>query len=336
MSDLREFLEITTEERHEVGIEFELEVLSSFCDFLGIDQDYLYRQPTIPGRRRPDGMIADGLNKKPWAVLEVKYSKDRRTHENGKRQTAEYRNISGANYGILIAVGYIWVIGPSGKHSVNIRSSKGSEIEKVEKILRPPDTFPTATYSSASEAKEKLTKINKPHFELDVNQFEKALAAVDTAKSTQEKGDTFEVFANLLLGGIPYLRVRDRKLQTRTGEIDLVVEYLGSNQLTIFDEWSRFILVECKNWSSSVGVSQVRDFKGKMDKAQVDLGIIFARNGLSGDESENALRWIHDYFQREGRIILVVGDDQIQQVRRGESFYQLLDEGMYQRRFDFN
>ena len=72
-----------------------------------------------------------------------------------------------------------------------------------------------------------------------------------------------------------------------------------------------------------------------MDRSQVEIGVIFARNGISGKKTD-ALRWIHDYFQREGKFILVTGDDVIQRLREGESFYQLLDQSMYRRRFDFD
>jgi hypothetical protein len=175
--------------------------------------------------------------------------------------------------------------------------------------------------------------VNTQNYEIDLIEFETALSAVDDADTNQEKKNTFEQLADLLFGAIPFLKVRERNQLTNTSEIDLVIEYTGSSQRTIFDDRSKYILVECKNWAGSVGANQVRDFKGKMDQTQVDTGVLFARNGVSGDQSGDAIREIHDIYSRTGKMILVVGDTELSQLLEGRSFYELLDELMYQLRF---
>ncbi|WP_436924913.1 restriction endonuclease [Halosimplex amylolyticum] len=337
MSASAELVRRTAELDQLNGFEFEIEALTMFCEFFEIDDDTLFREPSLSPHYRPDGMIAGGPDVKPWAVIEVKYSSSERIYEEARKEATVYRNISGATYGIVIGQGYLWVNGPEGEYSLRkaeLESDNPDDRSKIEGLLFSPDSLPTASYAISEEAND-LEYVAKDHFEMDLNRFERHLAAVDRAESTTEKGETFEEFANFLFGGIPFLNVRSDRLDTKTGEIDLVVEYTGTTEKTIFDEYSRFILVECKNWSKSVGTAQVRNFKGKMDKSQVDIGIIFARRRLSGDNSEYAQRYIHDLFQREGRMILVVGENEIQQLRRGVSFYQILDQAMYRRRFDF-
>ena len=81
------------------------------------------------------------------------------------------------------------------------------------------------TSDPVNKKKYNENKIEEPNFELDLGQFEQALEAVDKAQSAQEKGDSFEQFADLLFGGVPFLEVRDRNLRTSTGEIDIVIEY---------------------------------------------------------------------------------------------------------------
>lgn len=319
------------------GLEFEIETLNIFCDVFEIDEDTLFRDSSLSPKHRVDGMIAGGPDVKPWAVIEVKNSSTGYILEQARGEATVYQNISDATYGIVIGRGYLWINGPEGEYSLtedDLENNNPDDASKIDEIIVAPDSLPTASYPTVEEADD-LEYVEKEYFEMDLHRFERHLAAVDRAESTTEKGITFEGFANFLFSGIPFLNVRSDRLDTRTGEIDLVVEYTGIDEKTIFDEYSRFILVECKNWSKSVGTAQVRNFKGKMDKAQVDIGIIFARRRLSGDNSEYAQRYIHDLYQREGRMILVVGEKEIQQLRRGRSFYQILDEAMYQRRFDF-
>lgn len=311
-------------------VEFVSTAFPVLCEALNIDQDHLFYEPLIGDRLRPDGKIAKESGTPPWAILEAKADSRHDIVERGKNQLREYLDASGAKYGVLITPEFVLALDRSG--DVVATTSGAESFQELKEELSPINLD---FYIGQPQSKEKsVSKVEGTYFELEIEEFEEALDQVDSAEGTNEKGDAFEYFAELLFGGIDFLRVRDRNLNTNTGEIDLVIEYTGHQQLTIFDDWGRFFLVECKNWQSSVGAAEVRNFKGKLDKAQVDMGVIFARNGLSGDEASNALRWIHDYFQREGQMILVVGDGEIEQLQEGTSFYKLLDESMYQRRFD--
>ncbi|NLV10506.1 hypothetical protein GOC74_11265 [Halomicrobium mukohataei] len=160
-----------------------------------------------------------------------------------------------------------------------------------------------------------------------------ALREVDEADSTAEKGDSFERLAVLLFSGISFLQKRGRKLRTDTGEIDVIIEYQGSDDLTIFDEYSRFIIAECKNWSRSVGSSEIRVFKDRLNEHGLNLGVFFARNGISGDTAADASKRVQDIFRDEGIAIIVISDYELEQIKRGFSFYEILDQKLYELRF---
>ena len=71
----------------------------------------------------------------------------------------------------------------------------------------------------------------------------------------------------------------------------------------------------------------------KMDNAKVDLGVLFARSGISGESGEDAIGEVNNTFTDDGKVVIVIGENDIRNTLRGESFYQILDEKIYQRRF---
>lgn len=108
----------------------------------------------------------------------------------------------------------------------------------------------------------------------------------------------------------------DRNLRTLTGEIDLVVE--NSEVQSAINCHSRYFLVECKNWEETVGAKALRDFAGKLKSARSNLGIIFARNGVSGSEEENAMGVINNTFKDDGTTIVVFTWRDLLDIREGE------------------
>jgi hypothetical protein len=206
-----------------------------------------------------------------------------------------------------------------------------ADAKEIWELLRPPEELPREIAPSIEGAK--TNSIQTKHFELDTVEYTRTLRQVDEADSTTEKGDSFERLAVLLFSGISFLQKRDRKLRTPTGEIDVIIEYIGSDSLTIFDDYSRFILAECKNWSGSVGSDQIRVFKDRLNEHGLDFGVFFARNGISGDTGADASKRVQDIFRDEGIAIIVISDYELKQIKRGQSFYEILDRKLYELRF---
>jgi hypothetical protein len=138
-----------------------------------------------------------------------------------------------------------------------------------------------------------------------------------------------------LFEGLTFARVKYRNLQTASSEIDIVVENVGNDRRTFFDEYGRYALVECKNWDRPVGAKHVRDFVGKLHKSQVRLGFLFAINGITGVNcGEDALREVNLAFDASQTLVIVLAEDHLEAIANGACFDELLDAEVDRLRFD--
>lgn len=162
------------------------------------------------------------------------------------------------------------------------------------------------------------------------------IESVEKAATNDEKGKSLESLAQFLFNSISSLRCKYSNLQTRSSEIDLVIEYDRTKEaLPLFDELGRYCLVECKNWSKPVGVGPVRDFMGKLDKCKTRLGVIFSKNGVTGvDSGADALREIQSRFDRDGLFLLVFSLEDLKSITDGKAFSEALDRKADSLRFD--
>ncbi|TYL35856.1 hypothetical protein CV102_25560 [Natronococcus pandeyae] len=314
---------------------------NKFCRALGIDTEHLFYEVMISESRFADAVIAPSRTSKPWVILEFKTIGDDSMVNLGLVE--ELRSDSDAEVGVALRPNSIGVTYENDRVMYVLSTLNEGEAGILLDILSPPEDY-FDEKDEEEKDEEDLFGVNISNvdsdkykfdrFKIDVDGFIQAVREVENAETNQEKGDTFEDLAKILFNALDNVVVRDTNVKNNTGEVDLIVEYLGSDDLTIFDDWGRYFLVECKNWKDSVGVSEIRDFYGKMDKTKVDLGIIFARNGISGDNGVNAKRWIQDYYQRDSCMILVISEEHIRLLLEGESdLYSTLDDEMYKRKF---
>ena len=104
---------------------------------------------------------------------------------------------------------------------------------------------------------------------------------------------------------------------------------------TLFNFYSRFILVECKQWIDPVAVKEIGHFKDKCNMTDVNLGIVFAWNGISGEgEERHAKRMANGGPNGTSPEIFVINSRDLHRVLGGTSFYQIIHEKPYQQRFD--
>ncbi|MDZ7701777.1 MAG: restriction endonuclease [Halobacteriales archaeon] len=268
MENLTELIEHTENAEYETNLEFELDILPSFCEAIGVDEDFLFYQTNIGEGLRPDGLIQINFNRAPWLVVEVKKSNAPHIIHQAQDQVRRYLEFTNADYAVIIGNGYISVTEPDGELFVEANPNDIEAIEEIESILTPPDYLLAPTEAEDVRRETSGEEVSFDNYSINLDDLETALEAVDEAETNHEKGDTFEELANLLFEAIPFLEVRDKNLETNTGEIDLVVEYQGTNEPTIFDNFCRFILVECKNWSNSVGVSKLEISRGRWTKQE--------------------------------------------------------------------
>jgi hypothetical protein len=355
---LFDFLSELPNQNPESSNEFMYQNISEFLDILQYDPDTIFYE--LGGRYKLDPVhiddemasqegdvyrfiqadagVARSTSSKPYIVVESKYSEQLPFDEDIdiynhvlSEEIELHTDAFDPVFFVYLTNFSLMIYNRERSSTYDLREISMADATEILELLRAPEELPREIAPSIKSAE--TSSIQTKHFELDTVDYTRALREVDEADSTAEKGDSFERLAVLLFSGISFLQKRDRKLRTHTGEIDVIIEYQGSEHLTIFDDYSRFILAECKNWSGSVGSDQIRVFKDRLNEHGLDLGIFFARNGISGDTGADASKRVRDIFRDEGIAIIVISDLELKQIKRGLSFYEILDQKLYELRF---
>lgn len=296
--------------------------------------------PAPQERVTADVVVTPETVREPYLVLNLRYTESP-YHAQGNRgeltridenMARDFRDITGAELSVVLTNHSI-TIDDGGEDRCQFHLLDNASLEDIVEVLERPEQIP-ADQATWTESTQK--ELSTEHETLDLSVYRNRLSEVFESTSNKAKKESLEELADLLFDSIEYTTVRSQNLIAPTSEIDLIVEYTGGQGMkTIFDEFGRYILVECKNWEDSVGANQVRDFKAKLDASRVNLGVIFAKNGISGSDSGRyALREIHDIFQRDGIMIIVVNGGELREIADDQfSFYDILDSKMYQIRF---
>jgi hypothetical protein len=158
--------------------------------------------------------------------------------------------------------------------------------------------------------------ICKPYYSLLLNDVTKDYKR----NENHERGKALERLASYLFllipGCVPRQNVKD---VDNTHETDLVIlnRHPTSNLAT--ELFGRHILVECKNWSESVGVPEVGYFLHNIHLMHGSFGVLFAREGISGsrnskDEIE-ARQLIRRTFHENHTLCVVVTRNDLERLR---------------------
>lgn len=198
-------------------------------------------------------------------------------------------------------------------------SLAGKVISQLEKGISP--LFPEKFFLDFA-LDESIAKVRDSDRELfDINHnFAKTL--FDLAKkedsSSNEKGKALEELMAYLSSSISGFEVR-ADIRTRDAQHDLIIRNTIQED-PIFQEFGRYILVECKNWEESVGVKEVRDFISKIRFAYCTSGIMVARNGVtgSGKDSEKDKRdaelVILKEFHQDSIVVIVLDSGDLENI----------------------
>jgi hypothetical protein len=125
--------------------------------------------------------------------------------------------------------------------------------------------------------------------------------------STYDKGKMFEDLACYLFETIPGITVAKRNAmnQYSTEEVDVSLWN---------DKWEKglpfinnIFLVECKNWSDSVGSMDVNWFATKVEDRGLDFGVLLAANGITKENGDikRAQSILTGYLRKRIRIIVI-------------------------------
>ena len=338
--DLHTFLTNIVEEKEETEdspaysvSEIKHQLIPELIELLGYDMENLYFEVALPIGSETisvDAIIAQDMETQPWMV--VTSMPENGDIEEYLERLRAFQKVAPSKIGLLLSPSVLHITKDMIKRTYFLDRLNRQDIEEIKELLSPPAAYSNEeiTYRQTPTPE----KISTDHFELQLDEYEDALQAIDETNSTKDKGDRFEDLAALLFNSITNLSVRERNLYSGSGEMDLVVEYHDSNTPTLFDHFERFLMAECKNIDKSVGLDQVNHFARKMVNAKTSLGFLFTRKGVSGDSGAYALRERDRYFQEEDMMMLIIKNSDLKRIQAGESFYDLIDEKIFELRFD--
>lgn len=107
---------------------------------------------------------------------------------------------------------------------------------------------------------------------------------MDTSTNSVEKGNALEDFISEFFSYVPCIIITQRNALNafRTEEIDIAL--WNDQEEKGFRFLPNNLLVECKNWSSPVGSSEVSYFGSILRRKGLDHGFFIAMNGITGDK----------------------------------------------------
>ncbi|WP_143193857.1 restriction endonuclease [Micromonospora sp. CB01531] len=146
----------------------------------------------------------------------------------------------------------------------------------------------------------------------------------DAALSTTARGMALQQLFEYLLNKVPGVISRPNSIDPfHSEEIDIAVANTRTNNgLACFPH---LFLVECKNWAKPVDAPTVAAFIDKMRNRRIELGILVAANGITGDP--HSLAAAHHKIamaQGDGLRVLVVTVDDVCKLSSSTEFVALL------------
>ncbi len=217
------------------------------------------------------------------------------------------------------------------KENADIRSNKWTIPESFSENILTKLIYQNPEYAS-------FFAINTDVIEYKINTvyFNALLKKIDsTTSSTTDKGNQLENLATYLFILMPALIPRRNILdQTGSSEYDIVVSNHLFNTNIVTELLGRYFLVECKNWEDHVGVKDIGYFLYRMRLTHAKFGIVFAKNGITGEEEKAAKSLIRKSFHEDGNICIILDKNDFQRLQSASiSFWPLLLEKIEQNRF---
>lgn len=150
----------------------------------------------------------------------------------------------------------------------------------------------------------------------------------DAAATTEEKGAALEdvvIHSFCKVRGVGFLR-RDQTNNAGSSEIDILL-YNQRHPLGL-PFLSDYLMFECKNWAAPVDSAAVAGFIAKVRTARLELGVLVAANGITGDPQQRtaANDIVRHAFDRDNIKLLVVTRAEIESFRSVADVIMLMRE----------
>ena len=202
-----------------------------------------------------------------------------------------------------------WLDPVSGKRSHrSFAISKYGEAEALRLALKARD-----------EAMARILGVKHEAISWSDNSVSSLIIFVETSTNSYEKGRILEELIYRLFNTHPGFSVTDRRVQTETEEIDLLL--LNSSTDPRFSRESAILLVECKNWSGKCGKNEFVIFKEKVENrsSRCSLGFLISWNGFAETVTKEMLRG-----SREQTLVIPIEGDTIKKAINQGNFEKML------------
>ncbi len=157
------------------------------------------------------------------------------------------------------------------------------------------------------------------------------LAKGDAATTTSEKGKALEDLICYLFEKIPGLSLTERNVKNAYESEEIDVAFFNDQHAAGLKFLSQILIVECKNWNTPVGSSQVDWLASKVRRRSLECGILVAANGITGDEADGkAAQDIVKAALMEGIRLLVITREHIEGLQSTKDLVTLLKRKMLQ------
>jgi len=142
-------------------------------------------------------------------------------------------------------------------------------------------------------------------------------------KLGDKTGKALEQLAAYLLSCMPGCRTH-RRQRSKSTDYDIVCS-LGGLDVDFRSELGRYFVCECKDWHKPADFSAMAKFCRVLDSTKSRFGILFSRRGITGrGKIVDAEREQLKIFQDRGIVIIVVDENDLGRVEKGENFISLL------------
>ena len=134
---------------------------------------------------------------------------------------------------------------------------------------------------------------NSTLLNLNIDFYKDLLERAKQVETNDEKKKTLENLSEYLFASIKYFDVLPSR-RTSKAEIDRIIRNYSDHPLLL--DLGLYILIECKNWSDSVGAPILRDFTAKVEDHRCSSGILLSKNGITGKCVKDAMGEIRGHF----------------------------------------
>lgn len=134
-----------------------------------------------------------------------------------------------------------------------------------------------------------------------------------------DAGKSLEVLAAYILSVMPGCRITRRK-RTWSAELDIVCSIDGIES-EFRSEFGRYFVCECKDRTDPASFTDVAKFCRVLEGMKSRFGIMFSRKGITGQgKRQFAELEIMNLFKETGIVVVVIDQQDLDAVLRGESF----------------